>query len=162
MRCENVARYRCLLISEYCAPAKHNAAVVQIKTESKGWELCLHEALTLHAAVERCFFSVTVWTELKLTWLFSSGHTVTVTGNWQGSMCSKIKVCFVLTLADCFHVTLPWLSASQLLLVTVTVGFHYRAVVTPWSSTRDPEIPTSLLWPPFCIDFAWGVTKFQA
>lgn len=108
------------------------------------------------------FFSITVWTELKLTWLFSSGHTVTVTGNWQGSMCSKIKVCFVLTLGDCFHVTLPWLSASQLLLVTVTVGFHYRAVVTPWSSTRDPEIPTSLLWPPFCIDFAWGVTKFQA
>lgn len=42
MRCENVAHYGCLLIKEHCAPAKHNAAVVQIKNETKGWELCLY------------------------------------------------------------------------------------------------------------------------
>ena len=83
----------------------------------------------------------------------------TVTGNWQGSVCTKIKDCF--DIRDRFHVTLLWLSASQLPLVTVTVGFHYRAVVTLWSSTWDPENPVSLLWPPFCIDFVQSVTIFQ-
>jgi len=36
MRCEDVARYGCFLINEYCTPAKHNAAVLQMKTEAEG------------------------------------------------------------------------------------------------------------------------------
>lgn len=110
----------------------------------------LYEGLTLHAGVEH-FFSSAVSTELKMTGLFSSGHTVSVTGSWEGSMCSERKVCFVLTLGGCFHVTLPWHSAAFALWHRwVSLQSCSKPVVVDLRPRNSHVIALT----PFCIDFA--------